>query len=291
MPLKSTLTKTPLESDCSFFASTIEGTTIRGILETLRDIVFEGTFKFGPEGIRLVTLDSSKKSLVSLDLRAESFDTYKCDNEIVCGINLSSFTKLLKSVNKNIVTFFIEKSNPYFLGLVIESQERSRLSVFRVPILDIEFDDINIPQVEFDAEIQIASIEFQKLCRELAVVGDIVNLKSDGLNLSMATKGGSLGTEQITEFCVNSESENEDIETDDDDEDEDEDDDDGEACRKRRRIEIIDNDFEIKYLLLFAKSASLSPYMKICISNGKPLVLKYQSGCLGDLVFLLSPVS
>ena len=124
-------------------------------------------------------------------------------------------------------------------------------------------------------------------------MGEIVNLKSVGLNLSMATKGGSLGTEQITEFCVNSESENEDIETDDDDEDEDEDedDDDGEACRKRRRIEIIDNDFEIKYLLLFAKSASLSPYMKICISNGKPLVLKYQSGCLGDLVFLLSPVS
>ena len=292
MPLKSTLTKTPLESDCSFFASTIEGTTIRGILETLRDIVFEGTFKFGPDGIRLVTLDSSKKSLVSLDLRAESFDTYKCDNEIVCGINLSSFTKLLKSVNKNIVTFFIEKSNPYFLGLVIESQERSRLSVFRVPILDIEFEDINIPHIEFDAEIQIASIEFQKLCRELAVVGDIVNLKSDGLNLSMAAKGGALGTEQITEFCVNSESENEEDEedeTDDDDEYEDEDED-GEACRKKRRIEIIDNDFEIKYLLLFAKSASLSPYMKICISNGKPLVLKYQSGCLGNLVFLLSPL-
>jgi len=278
MPLKNTLTKMPLESECSFFCSTVQGSTIRGVLETLKDVVYEACFKFTRDGIKLITLDSSKKSLVYLNLHSESFDTYSCESDMVIGVNLASFTKLLKSVNKNIITFFVEKNNPYSLGLVIESHEKKRVSIFRVPVLDIEFSDMRYPEMDFDATLQLQSADFQKLCRELAVVGDIVDIQTDGLNISMGSSGGALGTEQMTEFCTNSDSDTE-TETES-----------TEPMKKKQRIEAIGGRFEMKYLTLFSKSATLSPFMNVCMAKAKPLVLQYNAGCLGELIFVLTPI-
>ena len=277
MPL--TMQKMPRVEDCLVYASTVQGSTIRGLLETLKDVVYESCFKFTKQGIKLVTLDSSRKSLVYLHLEAPSFDKYICNEELVAGVNLSSFTKLLKSVSKNIVTIFIERHDPYKLGLIVENVEKKRVSLFKVPILDIEFSDLKTPEVSHDTKIQIQSVDFQKLCRELITLGDIVEIQTDGINISFSA-GSETGPGQVTEFCQNSDDDDSDFDGDDD----------NFIKRKRQRMQPFCEKYELKYLSLFSKSSALSTFVDISMSENKPLVLKYQVGNLGVLIFMVSPL-
>ena len=49
--------------------------------------------------------------------------------------------------------------------------------------------------------------------------------------------------------------------------------------------------YTLKYLNLFAKSASVSTNVMVFIDTQRPLVLEYDVGTLGKLKFLLSPVA
>jgi proliferating cell nuclear antigen len=44
-------------------------------------------------------MDNSHVSLVSVNLRADGFDKYRCDRTLSMGMNLSSMSKILKYVN------------------------------------------------------------------------------------------------------------------------------------------------------------------------------------------------
>ena len=72
-----------------FEARLAQGSLLKKVLEAIKDLLTEATWDCNSTGISLQAMDSSHVSLVSLMLRADGFDTFRCDRNLSMGINLS----------------------------------------------------------------------------------------------------------------------------------------------------------------------------------------------------------
>ena len=82
--------------DTMFEARLIQGSLLKKVLEAIKDLVTDANFDCSVQGFALQAMDSSHVSLVSLLLRADGFDHYRCDRGLSMGMNLSNFAKMLK---------------------------------------------------------------------------------------------------------------------------------------------------------------------------------------------------
>ena len=72
-----------------FEARLVQGSLLKKVLEAVKDLLNEATWDCSSTGMSLQAMDSSHVSLVSLMLRSDGFDTFRCDRNMSMGINLS----------------------------------------------------------------------------------------------------------------------------------------------------------------------------------------------------------
>lgn len=70
-----------------FEARLVSSVTLKKVLEAIKDLLTEASFDCSDEGIQLQAMDSSHVSLVSLMLKSDGFDKYRCDRNLTMGMN------------------------------------------------------------------------------------------------------------------------------------------------------------------------------------------------------------
>ena len=66
-----------LSFKASFFKCTLQ------VLESLKDLLNEATWDCADSGIQLQAMDNSHVSLVSVSLRSDGFDKFRCDRQVI----------------------------------------------------------------------------------------------------------------------------------------------------------------------------------------------------------------
>lgn len=91
----------------------------------------DANFDCSSTGIALQAMDSSHVSLVTLLLRSEGFEHYRCDRNVSLGINLGSMAKVLKCAGNDdsitlkaddegdVVTFMFENPGSCFFIVLL----------------------------------------------------------------------------------------------------------------------------------------------------------------------------
>eukprot|EP01138_Halocafeteria_seosinensis_P008890 gb/GECG01009086.1/.p1 GENE.gb/GECG01009086.1/~~gb/GECG01009086.1/.p1 ORF type:complete len:132 (+),score=9.17 gb/GECG01009086.1/:1-396(+) len=79
-----------------FEARLVQGKIFKMVVEAMKDLVTDANLDCSKEGISLQAMDSSHVSLVSLLLRGQDFDHYRCDQEMSLGLNMVALSKILK---------------------------------------------------------------------------------------------------------------------------------------------------------------------------------------------------
>jgi proliferating cell nuclear antigen len=79
-----------------FEAKLTEGHTLKKIVEAIKDLVTDVNLDVCPQGISLQAMDTSHVALVSLNLSMEGFEQYRCDTNVVLGINIINLSKVMK---------------------------------------------------------------------------------------------------------------------------------------------------------------------------------------------------
>ena len=79
-----------------FEARLPQGRIVKLIVEAMKDLISEGNIDCTKSGLALQSMDGSHVSLVSLLLRAEGFEHYRCDRNISLGVQTASLSKILK---------------------------------------------------------------------------------------------------------------------------------------------------------------------------------------------------
>ena len=76
-----------------FEARLVQGFLLKKVMEAVKDLLKEGSFDCSDSGIQLQAMDNSHVSLVSLNLRSDGFDKYRCDRNLMLGMSIERFVK------------------------------------------------------------------------------------------------------------------------------------------------------------------------------------------------------
>ena len=76
-----------------FEARLVQGSLLKKVLESIKDLVTDANFDCSGNGFALQAMDSSHVSLVALLLRADGFEHYRCDRNMTMGMNLSNMVR------------------------------------------------------------------------------------------------------------------------------------------------------------------------------------------------------
>ena len=83
-----------LPSNIMFEARLNQGSILKKVLDSIKDLVTDANFEADPmDGFKLQAMDSSHVSLVSLRLRAEGFEHFRCDRPLTMGMNLANMVR------------------------------------------------------------------------------------------------------------------------------------------------------------------------------------------------------
>jgi proliferating cell nuclear antigen len=145
---------------------------------------------------------------------------------------------------------------------------QDKISDFELKLMDIDSEHLGIPETDYEVTIRMPSVEFQRICRDLATIGDTVSISvtKDGVKFSTA---GDIGDANI--MCRQNATD-----------------------EKEKMISIELNEpvnltFALRYLNSFTKATPLSDQVMLRLSSQLPIVVQYVVEGIGYVAYFLAP--
>ena len=252
-----------------FEARLLHGSLWKKIIESIKDVVEDANWECSGSGISLQGMDSSHVALVSLYLKSDGFDPYRCDRNISLGLSSSNLSKILKcSSNDDSVTIRASETSDN-VSFVFENSNSEKVSQFDLKLMNIDSEHLGIPDMEYDCVVTLAATEFQRICRDLSLLGESVQIActKEGVQFSSS---GSIGTGKISLRSNTT----------------------GDNIDENVKIELHEAvilTFALRYLNFFTKATSLTSSVILSFKAGNPLVVEYQIQEIGYLKYYLAP--
>lgn len=252
---------------------TVQSSAVKTLIEAIKEVLTDTVIEVDSTGIKIATVDNSHTVLVHVRLFADKFEAFTCTAPKSIGVNLLNLHKIIKSINNNdILTFFMTEGNDNYLGIVIDNVEKNTTTTYRLNLLDLDNEYLDIPPATFHSLINIPSTDFQKIVRDMNNLADYVDIKSCNNQLTFKCTGEFCSQETVlSEYCNGFTSESVDDE-----------------CGPDH---IIQGEFDLKYLVLFTKCTNLCNTVRLYMKNDYPLVVNYDIASLGEVKMCLSPRS
>lgn len=239
--------------------------TFKKIIDAIRELIVDANFDCTPNGISLQAMDSAHVSLCSLQINASGLVKYNCPSPISIGINIPTLAKILKCAGNEDQLCIKNEPNENVLTLIFKSATHDRISEFGLPQMNIDSEHLGIPDIDYACSVHMPAVEFQRLVRDLSVLGDacMITCNSDGIRFSVSGDMG-VGNTLLT----------------------------GSGSEADIRIhvqETVSLTFSLRYLNMFAKANNLSSEVHLRITPNSPIVVEYTLSEMGFLRFYLAP--
>lgn len=237
----------------------IQASAFKSIFEVLKDILNDVNMYFRPDGIRIITLDTARTALVDLFLSSDNFEEYECPEEIVAGINIANTFKLLKTITSN-DTITLAINNKEHMDIIIKNDTKKTVTKFQLKLLDINEDQIELPEIEMSVVTTIPSIDFQRICRDMNNIASDVIITRDDKKFIIRCEG-DFANQDTTIECQD------------------------DTCDGNK----VTGTYSLKYINIFTKATGMCSTLQIMQEQeNRFLVLKYNVANLGELRFYLA---
>lgn len=252
-----------------FEARLIQGSMWKKLMEATKDLLSEAIFDVSSTGIILQAMDSSHVALVSMSLKSDGFEKFRCDRNIALGLNLPNLAKILKCAGNDDIITVKAAEEADTATFTFESTNQERVSDYEFKLIDIDSEHLEIPETEYACIVKMPSAEFQRICRDLSNLGDsvVIACTKDGVKFSVT---GDLGTGNI-KLAQSA------------------------STDKEEEAVVIDMNegvcltFALRYLNFFTKATPLSGQVTLSLSPQVPLVVEYKIPDMGFLRYYLAP--
>jgi proliferating cell nuclear antigen len=258
---------------------TLQIAPIRTLMSALKDILLETNIVFTKDGIKIINMDKSHTILVHLNLEAKNFELYECKmDKIVIGVNVFHLFKLINSIDNNdTLTIYIEDTDysdgvVQFLGLKFENATIKQQKIQKLRLIEPDTDELSLPDIKFSSILNLPSLDFQKIVRDLTCISDKIEIKSivtvNGVELIFKCSGGFAEAEiRRTESDGNME-----------------------YVKKQDVSKIIQGEFSLTNLGYFIKCTNLCNQIELYLENNLPLIVKYNVASLGVIMLALASI-
>jgi proliferating cell nuclear antigen len=241
------------------YLQTIQASALRTIFEVLKDIVNDVNVYFTPDGVRIQTFDTAKVTLIQMILPAENFEEYTCDAEMIAGLNMTNTHKLLKSVTNN-DSLSMRMEGRDVLEIEIENTVKHSKTSFKLKLLDINEDMLNVPDMDMDIVTTIPSTDFQRIARDMANLASEMSIVRHGSKLKLSCLGDFADQTTILE------------------------------CGGTGPAEETGNVYPLKYINMYTKATNLCSSVQLFQFSepNMPMVFRYAIANLGEIKFYLA---
>nr|AGM32102.1 proliferating cell nuclear antigen [Coptotermes formosanus] len=252
-----------------FEARLVQSSILKKVLEAIKELLNEATFDCSDSGIQLQAMDNSHVSLVSMNLRSDGFDKYRCDRNISMGMNLGSMSKILKcAANDDIVTMKAQ-DNADTVTFVFESPNQEKVSDYEMKLMNLDQEHLGIPETNYACVVHLPAGEFARICRDLSQFGEsiVISCTKEGVKFSSVGDVGSANIKLAQTSNVDKE----------------------ELAVTIEMEEPVTLTFASRYLNSFTKATSLSNVVQLSMSPDVPLVVEHRIGEIGHIRYYLAP--
>lgn len=224
------------------------GGVLKKVMGCVGALVDSASFLCTPSAITLQAMDPSHVALVDLGFLAEAF-TYRCDRSLCISASLKELSKILQGAANSDTVTLKSKHESSVLTLIFESATQGKYSSYDLKLMDIESEQLGIPNTEYQAQVRLPSAEFQKICTDAARQGDslIISLTNKAVKWKWNGENstGSIVLPASDEVKIKVKQE-------------------------------ITSSFSIKFLVNFAKATPLSKFVTLKLTEGMPMVVEYK---------------
>jgi proliferating cell nuclear antigen len=239
---------------------TIQASALKSVFEVLKDIINDVNVYFTEKGVHILTLDTARVTLVHMALGAENFEEYSCPTNIIAGLNMANVYKLLKSITSQ-DTLSMSITGRDYMEMVIENSSKKSFTNFKLKLLDINEDQLDLPDIQMDLVTTMPSVDFQRYSRDMGNLSNEMSIFRRGTNLELSCNGDF--ADQKTSLDCGGDSD-----------------------------KVVGGIFSLKYINLFTKATNMCSSIQIMQDSeneNMPIVFRYTIANLGDLKFYLAP--
>ncbi|KAG9188117.1 hypothetical protein G6011_02040 [Alternaria panax] len=246
-----------------------QANVLKKVVEAIKDLVQDCNFDCNDSGIALQAMDNSHVALVSMMLKSEAFEIFRCDRNIALGINLGSLTKVLRAAGSDDILTIKAEDAPDVVNLVFETKSAARISEYDIKLMDIDQEHLGIPETDYAATISLPAAEFQRICRDLGALSESVSIEctKEGVKFTCSGDIGSGSVILKQDPSVEK----------------------PELAVLIEMNEPVSLTFSLKYLTNFCKASGLAEQVKLCLSSEVPLLVEYGLQSNSYLRFYLAP--
>merc|ERR1719233_2386024 len=124
-----------------------------------------------------------------MQLTESGFASYRCDSNAVLGIQFAALNKVLKCMTSKDSLSIQAQDDGDLINFIFESEDQKRLSNFELKLNDIDAEQLGIPDTDYGTTVKMPSAEFQRICRDLAAIGDTVSISATKQGVQFAVDG------------------------------------------------------------------------------------------------------
>ena len=150
----------------------------------ISDLVNEATFKITKEYIEMVAMDPANVAMVIFKLLASSFVEYTVEDKVEIAINLSNLKQILRRAKpSDMLSLELEENR---LKITLKS---NTIRTFSLAIIDLDEKEQRIPELVFDALVEMDSSALNEAIEDVEIVGESVSFKCTKSSFVISAEG------------------------------------------------------------------------------------------------------
>ncbi|MFP3156768.1 MAG: DNA polymerase sliding clamp [Caldivirga sp.] len=160
-----------------------KGKDVRYVFLSLAQVLNEALFTMSPDGISLKAVDSSKVSLVILNIPSTALEEVNITDTVKVGILFDTVKKLARRIRaKDKVDIGVDRGRNRFLMTIYygsKGKESGMYRKFYLPIVDVAQEDIPEPKIDYPVRIRMSMDAFKDALTMAEDISDAVTFAAD----------------------------------------------------------------------------------------------------------------
>ncbi len=157
----------------------------KNCVDSIVNLVDEGTFTVAKEGISLKAMDPSGISMVSFFMPNKAFSKYDIEKSTQIGLNLENFDKILASARSNEQLVMKESDNKLLIEFIGQNSRRR----YKLPLIDVKKEVEKEPKIDFEATVEVKSEMFKEILKDATLLSTYIGFRAEKDSFFVIAKG------------------------------------------------------------------------------------------------------
>lgn len=236
------------------------------LFQTLKNCSTLVNIDFKKDFMHIQGMDKSHVCLFNVNILKVWFDEYDVEEDNNVCIDSNIFHMIISNKNDGLdIVIRLEGEDNLNVDLFSAEHSKGEFNkYFKIPLADFSYEELEVPNVEYDAEFSVSSKKICDIVSQMIMFGTDINIKCSEEKIDLITNG--LTGEMLVNIPIDDLNEYSIIEG-----------------------EVVNLNYSLSYIHKMCLTNKLSNEIQISISAEYPMKISYDLGDNSSIVFFMAP--